>query len=128
MHQRGANPGAETSALSSPARAVLHVGFVLTGMVTMLLGPILPLLATRWALTDAQAGLLFSAQFLGSLAGAVTSNFLIPRRGFSFSLLVGFGLMAGGIGALGFGSWAFGLIAVFSYGIGLGVTIPTANL
>ena len=40
-----------------------HAAFVLTGTVTTLLGPLLPVLATRWALEDASAGLLFTAQF-----------------------------------------------------------------
>ena len=128
MQQPGANPGAGISGISFSARFLVYLGFALTGVVTTLLGPILPWLAARWSLTDAQAGLFFSAQFLGSMAGVAAMSLLIPRRGFSSSLLVGFVLMAAGVCTLGLGSWALGLITVFGYGLGLGVTIPTANL
>ena len=128
MQQPGANPGAGISGVSSSARLVVYLGFALTGVVTTLLGPILPSLAARWSLTDAQAGLFFSAQFLGSLAGVAAMSLLIPRWGFSSSLLLGFALMAAGVGTLGLGSWALGLITVFGYGLGLGLTIPTVNL
>src|SRR3970040_401580 len=37
-------------------------------------------------------------------------------------------MMGGGGGGVGLGSWPIGLISVFCYGIGLGVTIPATNL
>jgi fucose permease len=36
--------------------------------------------------------------------------------------------MAVGVGALGVGVHAIGIVAIFSYGVGLGLTIPTTNL
>lgn len=106
----------------------IYAGFLLTGIVTTLLGPILPILAARWALADWQAGFLFTLQFLGSMVGAAGSSALVPRRGFRFVLVVGFALMAAGIGLLGAAIWPLALAAVACYGVGLGVTIPTANL
>ena len=126
MEQTGASPQAKVS--SYPATALIHAGFVLTGMVTTLLGPILPALSARWSLGDLQAGYLFTSQFVGSMLGVALSSTLIPRRGFRFSLVLGFGLMSGGIGALGLATWVIGLISVFCYGVGLGVTIPATNL
>jgi fucose permease len=48
---------------------LLHGGFLLIGVVTTLLGPILPMLAAKWHLGDAEAGWLFTAQFTGGIPG-----------------------------------------------------------
>ncbi|HEX2713561.1 MAG TPA: MFS transporter, partial [Candidatus Acidoferrales bacterium] len=56
------------------------------------------------------------------------SSALIPGLGFRFSSVLGFGLMAGGVGALGLGNWAVGLVSALCYGVGLGLTIPATNL
>ncbi len=107
---------------------LLHAGFIFTGMVTTVLGPILPLLASRWLLSDAKAGSLFTAQFFGSVLGGFSISVLLPRRGFRFALVAGFLLMAGGVGWLGMSQWPLGWVATFGYGIGLGLVIPAANL
>jgi MFS transporter, FHS family, glucose/mannose:H+ symporter len=107
---------------------LLHVGFAATGIITTVLGPILPLLSAHWSLNDRQAGLLFTAQFFGSLVGALCTGFLLPRRGFVFVIRAGYVLMAGGAGLLGLGPWVAGLFAMFLMGLGLGFTIPGTNL
>src|SRR5207248_9062972 len=91
---------------------VAHIGFVLTGMVTPLLGPVLPFLQSRWLLNDTQAGYFFTAQFLGSTAGVVCSGFLIPRLGFGLSLGLSYLLVATGMAMLGRGPWSLGLAAL----------------
>lgn len=107
---------------------MIYSGVFLTGMLTTLLGPLLPLLSARWSMLDAQAGDLFTSQFAGSMAGAVLSGWLLPRRGFRSALVLGFGLTAAGSMLLGLGSWIVGLLSVFIYGTGLGVTIACTNL
>src|SRR5256885_14980523 len=62
--------------------ALLHAGFVLTGVVNTMVGPLLPVLSARWALNDAHAGYLFTAQFSGSMLGVMGSGFLMLLRGF----------------------------------------------
>ncbi len=107
--------------------ALLHAGFVLTGVVNTMLGPMLPALSVRWALNDAQAGYLFTAQFGGSLLGVMGSS-LMSRLGYRISLLPGLIFMALGSAALTAPNWKLGLIAALWFGIGLGLTIPTTNL
>jgi fucose permease len=107
---------------------LIHVAFVPTGMVTVMLGPLLPLLAAKWALNDAQSGDLISAQFLGALLGTIASGMLLPRCGFRRSVSAGQALMACGAAALASGGFLAGLIAVFCYGSGIGLTIPAGNL
>jgi MFS transporter, FHS family, glucose/mannose:H+ symporter len=108
--------------------AVLHAGFVLTGIINTILGPLLPLLSEKWSLTDAQAGYLFTSQFIGSVLGVLASSWIVPHAGSRMPLMLGFGTMALGVGSLGFGSSAFGLVSTFCMGTGLGLVIPTTNL
>jgi MFS transporter, FHS family, glucose/mannose:H+ symporter len=108
--------------------AATHIGFVLTGVVTTMIGPVLPALAAKWGLDDAQAGYLFTAQFAGSMTGAAASSRVIERLGYLRVLLTGYLLMAAGVAALGAGSWAGGIFSVYLFGAGLGITIPTTNL
>jgi fucose permease len=107
---------------------VVHATFVLTGTVTTLLGPILPVLVSWWGLDDGDAGLLFAAQFVGSSVGAALSSVGMTRVGLRVTLCTGVSLMAAGVCVLAAGAQALGAPAVFTYGIGLGLTIPTTNL
>jgi len=108
--------------------AVAHATFVPTGIVTVLLGPVLPWLSGRWSLSDAEAGEFFTAQFLASTLGVVISGVLVPRLGYRFAMLLGLVFMAAGVGTLPIGSRVMGMAAVACYGIGLGLAIPTCNL
>jgi fucose permease len=105
-----------------------HAAFLLVGTVTTLLGPLLPVLAARWLLNDASAGLLFTAQFTGSMVGVGISGTLVSSRGFRSALIAGLTVMAAGVGALGFATWPWALASVAAYGVGLGISIPATNL
>ena len=108
--------------------AAAHAAFVLTGTVTTLLGPLLPVLAARWSLDDARAGYFFTAQFAGSMLGVALSGMLVTRFGFARAVAAGLAAMAAGVGALGVAAWPAALLSVAGYGIGLGITIPATNL
>jgi len=114
--------------LSRGTTALLYASFVLTGIVTTLLGPILPWLSDRWGLPDRDAGGLFTWQFAGAMVGIALSGALVPRWGFRPTLVVGGGAMAAGCAALGLDIRIVGTLAIFAYGVGHGVTIPTTNL
>lgn len=105
-----------------------YAAFALTGVVTVLLGPALPALRVRWALSDAAAGTLFTAQFLGSLGGVSLSSLLLPRWGHMPTLLAGLALVTLGLLVLPLAGFAAGLGAVALYGLGLGLTGPANNL
>lgn len=114
-----------------PARSLAkaaHAAFVPTGMVTVLLGPMLPELSTRWSLNYAQAGSLFAAQFAGATLGTSLSGVIISRWGFRFALTIGLLAMAAGVATLPFGSHLLGLACIFCYGGGIGLVIPAGNL
>jgi MFS transporter, FHS family, glucose/mannose:H+ symporter len=125
-----ASPQAELSQSSSNRKLILagQIAFLPTGILTTLLGPMLPILITRWAMNDTQAGNLFLVQFLACLAGVQLSGVLLARWGFRPAFLSGLLLMAGGVATLYAGGPWLGLISVAAYGLGLGLIIPADNL
>ena len=107
---------------------VANLAFVPIGMVTVLLGPLLPILSARWSLNYLQAGSLFTAQFLGSTVAVVFSGIIVSRWGFRFAIIAGLLAMSLGVGLLPFSSRLLGLICISCYGAGLGISIPAGNL
>lgn len=101
---------------------LLHLGFALTGVGTVLLGSILPRLSAQWHLRDKDAGLLLLVQFAMSASGA-----LLVRRNFWKTLACGYGLMSSGAFAIVLLQQrslpAFGV-----YGLGLGLAMTSTNM
>lgn len=121
----------------SPPRAVpvitngivlVHVDFLLTGIVMTFLGPLLPHLSARWSLSDAGAGSLIFAQYFSSMFGMLLSGTLVQRLGYRLTFIVGLLLMACGMGMLASGPWLVGITAVCTLGVGYGITTPAGNL
>lgn len=92
------------------------------------LGPMLPILAARWALNDSAAGALIFAQFLSSMFGMLLSGVLVERRGYRVTLILGCILMALGMTLLGSGPYWSGIVSVCILGFGHGITTPAGNL
>jgi fucose permease len=108
--------------------ALIHVDFLITGIVMTFIGPMLPILAARWSLTDAQSGSLIFVQFFSSMFGMLISGVSVQRQGYRFTLIAGALLMALGMTLLASGSWGMGILAVSILGIGYGLTTPAGNL
>ena len=127
---RMSSPQAELSQSSSNRKLVLagQIAFLPTGILTTLLGPMLPILIARWVMNDTQAGNLFLVQFLASLVGVQLSRVLLARWGFRPAFLSALLLMACGVATLSMGSLWLGLASVAAYGLGLGLMIPSGNL
>ncbi|HEV8592505.1 MAG TPA: hypothetical protein VGQ55_10415, partial [Pyrinomonadaceae bacterium] len=82
----------------------LRVGFFLIGIITVLLGQILPVLSSNYSLSDRDAGDLFIAQFAGSLTGTLFYSRIVRKFGYSKMLFGGFCLMAAGCASVNIGS------------------------
>ncbi len=106
----------------------LHIGFVYIGIVTILLGPLLPYLVHRWFLSDSQAGCLFAAEYSGSVLGNLLTGLLLPRLGFSRVMGIAFLAFALGFSFLGAGPWTLACLLIFVYGVALGLSVPSTNL
>lgn len=107
---------------------LIHVDFLLTGIVMTFIGPMLPILSARWSLTDARSGSLIFFQFFSSMLGMLLSGVLVQRVGYRTTLIAGAVLMALGMALLASGPWLLGIAAVCILGIGYGVTTPAGNL
>jgi MFS transporter, FHS family, glucose/mannose:H+ symporter len=109
-------------------KALIYASFVLAGIVTTLLGPILPLLIARWALTDERAGLFFTFQFCGNLVGIASLGYLLSRRGYGRTFVIGFAAIALGIAGLTSRNELACLICTAAFGYGLGLILSGTNL
>jgi len=123
---------AEIELSPSPAnkRLILaaQLAFLPTGVLTTLLGPMLPLLIVRWALDDTQAGSLFLVQFLAQVVGVQLSGLLLAKAGYRPPFVLGLLLMAAGAATLLGGSVQLGMASIGMYGLGMGLMIPTDSL
>jgi FHS family glucose/mannose:H+ symporter-like MFS transporter len=107
---------------------LLFAGFILIGIATVIIGPMLPLFIQRWSLDDRQAGLFFTVQFTAAMIGVGMSSALSAWRGYRPALILGYVLTAAGLAALNAGSHRLALVATASFGCGYGLVIPGTNL
>jgi len=110
---------------SAPLRSLnpLFVYFAASGIVTVMLGPLLPSLIARWQLQDAQAGTLFTTFFLGQLTGA-----WFATRNLRLSVLLGAALSAAGCIAPPGSSFHTAHFALFAAGLVLGAGLTAGNV
>jgi MFS transporter, FHS family, glucose/mannose:H+ symporter len=108
--------------------ALLFAGFVLTGIATVIIGPVLPVFISRWALDDSQAGLFFTVQFAASLGGVLLSGVLTSRWGFRPALVLGYLAISIGLGMINASTHGVALVATALFGGGYGLVIPGTNL
>ncbi|HTW30876.1 MAG TPA: MFS transporter [Candidatus Sulfotelmatobacter sp.] len=123
---RDQDAGADSSTRALTYAA--YVAFVPVGIVTVILGPMLPMLSARWSLNYSQAGALFTAQYLASTCAVAFSGVLSSRWGYRFAIKIGLVVMAGGVIFLLSGPRLLGILCVFAYGAGQGIAVPAANL
>lgn len=107
---------------------VLHFTFLLTGIATTMMGVLLPFVISHWGISDAQAGSLFSAQFVASFLGSLAYGWIARQIGNQRTVILGLGIIAAGVWGLSVASWPLPLAFVATYGFGLGVALPATNL
>ena len=109
-------------------RIFVHFLFFLSGIVTVLIGQILPIMARHFSLDDLQVSYFFPAQFAGSLAGTyITSRFARQSNFLSATILGGY-LMAGGILLMNIDVFSVCLVGFLINGVGIGMTLPSINM
>jgi FHS family glucose/mannose:H+ symporter-like MFS transporter len=106
----------------------LHAAFFISGIATVLIGQVLPILSAKFALNDQQTAGFFPAQFAGSVTGTVLTNWFGKRGKFLAASFAGCFLMAAGVILLNFGSFGICLAGFFINGIGIGLTLPAINM
>ena len=107
---------------------LLFAGFVLSGIATTIVGPMLPIFIKRWSLDDGQAGFFSTIQFLAALGGTLASSAIAGWRGYRPALVLGYGLMGGGLAFLNADTHGVALTATAAFGLGYGLITPGTNL
>jgi len=107
---------------------LLCAAFFLTGIATVLIGQVLPILVKRLEIDDRQAGYFFIAQFAGSITGTLGSMWFARRNSFLPANVFGCILIAAGVLFLNFHSFQMCLFGFFLTGVGVGLTLPSINL
>jgi len=124
MSETSTSSSGHRDGVAGPSVLWLAAGFLLAGLGTVMLGPILPSLLHDWRLTDQQGGLLLAAKFVGSFLGGVS----VPRR-LRFGVLGGMAFACAGFGAFALsGGLASGAGCLFVGGFGLGQIIASTNI
>src|SRR6202158_3595227 len=106
---------------------LLFAGFVLSGIATTIIGPMLPIFIKRWSLDDGQAGLFSTIQFLAALGGTLASSAIAAGRGYEPPLVLGYALMGGGLASLNANTHGVALTATAAFGLGYGVITPRSE-
>lgn len=102
--------------------------FLVIGVVTPILGPILPFLPARLGITPAQAGQLFFWQFVAATVATLLDGLIFPRVRFRALITTALVLVLIGVAGLKTSHWSIACCAVACYGAGLGLSIPAINL
>src|SRR5436309_13767119 len=108
--------------------SLFSAGFVLSGIATTIVGPMLPIFIRRWSLDDGQAGLFSSIQFLAALGGTLASSAIAAWWGYRPALVMGYALMGGGLASLNADTHGVVLSATAAFGLGYGLMTPGTNL
>lgn len=109
-------------------KLLLHVIFFLSGITTVLIGQVLPLLARHFSLSDLQVSYFFPAQFAGSLLGTLLTSIAGKQNMYFAATIAGSLLMAGGIMLMNVDVFAICLLGFAINGVGIGLTLPAINM
>ena len=107
---------------------ILFAGFVLSGVATVIIGPLLPVYIRRWSLDDGQAGLFSTIQFSAAWVGTLASSAMAAWGGYRRPLVLGYILMGGGLFFLNADAHLVALAATGVYVLGYGLITPGSNL
>ncbi len=107
---------------------LLFAGFVLSGIATVIVGPMLPVFIRRWSLNDSQAGLFSTVQFMAAWIGTLASSAIASWRGYRPALVLGYALMGGGLAILNADTRILALAATATFGFGYGLLTAGTNL
>jgi MFS transporter, FHS family, glucose/mannose:H+ symporter len=101
----------------------LYLYFVVAGIVTVMLGPLLPVFIQRWGIQDSQAGTLFVVNFAGQLCGS-----LFAARNLRLSVVLGALFSAIGCVFMAWASFKTAPFALFFVGTGIGLGLTAGNI
>ncbi len=108
--------------------SLLHIAFFLTGISTVLIGQVLPVLSRRLGIDDSQAGQLFIFQFFGSFLGVFLFNFTLKKFGFLKTIILGLSVKTFAVLLINSTQLEICFFGFFLNGVGIGTTLPSINM
>jgi fucose permease len=109
-------------------KLLLHFIFFLSGIATVFIGQVLPILSAKFDLSDLQAGNFFPAQLVGSLTGTYLTDWFGKKGKLGTAAWIGGFTMAVGLLLINFDSYAICLLGFLINGLGIGLTLPAINI
>jgi fucose permease len=109
-------------------RVLLHVLFFLSGIATVLIGQVLPILERHFSLNDLQLSYFFPVQFAGSLTGTYLTSRFARKDNYQSAATLGGILMAIGILLMNVDNFSICLSGFLVNGLGVGLTLPAVNM
>ncbi|MEP6786977.1 MAG: MFS transporter [Acidobacteriota bacterium] len=109
-------------------KVTLHAIFFLSGIATVLIGQLLPILARHFTLSDLQVSFFFPSQFAGSLLGTYLTSLFARRNNFIAASILGACLMATGVLMMNVDLFWVCLVGFLINGLGIGMTLPSINM
>lgn len=109
-------------------KLILHVIFFLSGIATVMIGQVLPILARQFSLNDLQVSYFFPAQFAGSMLGTFFTARFARRDAQLMAAAVGGFAMVLGLLMINADVLQFCLAGFFVNGVGIGLTLPSINM
>lgn len=109
-------------------KLILHVIFFLSGIATVMIGQVLPILARQFSLNDLWLSYFFPAQFAGSLLGTFLTGRFARRGDQIMAAAVGGMAMVLGLLLMNIDALQVCLVGFFINGIGIGLTLPSINM
>jgi fucose permease len=111
-----------------PYKVLLHLIFFLSGLATVLIGQVLPLLTEKLELSDLGAAYFFPAQFAGSITGTFLTYYFGKHNRLALAAIAGSMFMASGILLINLPTFDGALLGFVMNGVGIGLTLPSINM
>jgi fucose permease len=109
-------------------KILLHFIFFLSGISTVFIGQVLPILSAKFGLNDLQAGNFFPAQLAGSLTGTYLTDWFGKKGKLGSAAWIGGFTMAAGLLLINFDYYAICMLGFLINGLGIGLTLPAINI
>ena len=109
-------------------KALLHIIFFLSGIATVLIGQVLPILARHFSLNDLQLSFFFPAQFAGSVCGTLLSSRFARANNYMTAAMLGGVALGAGELMLNVDSYGICITGFVFVGSGVGLTLPSINM
>ena len=113
---------------SAFVKVVLHLTYFLTGIATVLIGQVLPVMAGRFSLGDLELSYFFPAQFGGSLTGSLAASWFGHRNKYFAATILGLFLIVCGILLMNVPTLGVCLAGFCINGLGIGLTLQPINM